>query len=359
VKQRAFESTHRTRWRDFSTLLERAESVRGRYRLEQASHAARAAGATGAESAERADSAVQATIDRRPAADRFITSYRALCRDLSIAKARGYSPSLIDYLNDLVIRGHNVVYARRSGFVERARAFLVAGFPRLVRAEARYVGLAAFALLGPALMMGAAIVARPEFIYSIMSVEQVTALEAMYDPAADRFGRERAPESDFLMFGYYVWNNVSLGFRAFATGLLIGLGSLLVLGFNGVYLGAVSVHLLELGFGSTFLPFVIGHAALELSALVLCGAAGLKLGHALLAPAQLPRRQALVIAARIGVRVLIGATAMMMAAAFIEAFWSAMQWPGATLKFLVGGALWCAVICYFIFPGRSRGPDTA
>jgi uncharacterized membrane protein SpoIIM required for sporulation len=326
VKQRAFEDQNRARWRDFAQALEHTERARKGYR-----------------------------IGSQAAAEQFITSYRVLCRDLSIAKARGYSQSLVDHLNDLVLRGHNVVYARRSGFVDRARRFLVQGFPRLVRAEAAYVAVAALAFVGTGIVMGAAVALNPDLVYSVLIPEQVAEIEAMYDPGAERIG-ERPAASDLAAFGFYVWNNVSIGFRTFATGLLAGIGTLLILGFNGVFLGALSAHLLAIGYGSTFLPFVIGHGALELTAIVLCGAAGLRLGHALLAPGSMPRRQALVAAANVAVRVLIGATAMMVAAAFVEAFWSAMQWPGATVKYIVGSALWAAVFGYFLFLGRGHGP---
>jgi uncharacterized membrane protein SpoIIM required for sporulation len=330
LKQRAFEQQHEARWREFDAMLAQAERAWRRYRL-----------------------------DDKAGAEEFIVSYRALCRDFSIAKARGYSPALIDYLNDLVIRGHNVVYARRSGFMAAALAFLAEGFPRLIRSESAYVGVSTLAFVGSWIAITVAIAVWPDLIYSVLAPEMVASMEAMYDPEAERFGQERGAESDFMMFGVYVWNNVSIGFRTFATGLLAGIGTLFILVYNGVVLGAVSVHLVMVGYASTFLPFVIGHGALELTAIALCGAAGLRLGHALIAPGPLPRRQALVVAARIGVRVLIGATIMMTAAAFIEAFWSAMQWPGATMKYLVGAALWLAVFSYFLFAGRERGPVTA
>jgi uncharacterized membrane protein SpoIIM required for sporulation len=326
VKQRAFEREHRQRWSDFAGLLAEAEQAGRRYRL---AHAADA--------------------------ERFIADYRALCRDLSIAKARVYSPTLIAYLNDLVMRGHNVIYARRRGHAASALAFFATGFPHLVRAERAYVAVAALTFVGTAVAMGVALAVRPELIFSLLDPEQVASFESMYDPEGARIGTERGARSDFAMFGHYVWNNVSIGFRTFATGLLAGVGTLFILAFNGVYIGAVAVHLIAGGYGSTFLPFVVGHGAFELTAIVLCGAAGLRLGHAFLAPGTLPRRQALIAAARVGVRVLLGAAAMLLVAAFIEAFWSAMQWPGAMAKYVVGAALWLFVFSYFLFGGRRRG----
>src|SRR3546814_6586755 len=70
-----------------------------------------------------------------------------------------------------------------------------------------------------------------------------------------------------------------IGFRTFAGGLLAGVGSLLVLVFNGVMFGTVAAHLQGIGHGGPFWRFVVGHAAPELSALVVAGTAGLRLGR--------------------------------------------------------------------------------
>src|SRR3546814_19122766 len=91
------------------------------------------------------------------------------------------------------------------------------------------------------------------------------------------------------MFGLYIANNISIGFRTFAGGLLAGVGSLLVLVFNGVMLGTVAAHLQGIGHGGPFWRFVVGHAAPELSAIVVAGTAGLRLGLGLVAPGQIGR----------------------------------------------------------------------
>jgi uncharacterized membrane protein SpoIIM required for sporulation len=83
------------------------------------------------------------------------------------------------------------------------------------------------------------------------------------------------------MFGFYVYNNISIAFRTFAGGILAGIGSLLILCFNGAYLGIVAGHIINAGFTRTFFPFVIGHSGFELNAIVLSAQAGLLLGYRL------------------------------------------------------------------------------
>src|SRR3546814_6196473 len=92
------------------------------------------------------------------------------------------------------------------------------------------------------------------------------------DVCSSDLGRDSG--SDLQMFGLYIANNISIGFRTFAGGLLAGVGSLLVLVFNGVMFGTVAAHLQGIGHGGPFWRFVVGHAAPELSAIVVAGTAG-------------------------------------------------------------------------------------
>ena len=71
-----------------------------------------------------------------------------------------------------------------------------------------------------------------------------------------------------------------------------------MVGFNGLLLGAIAGLLVTRGDSERFFSFVVTHSAFELTAIVLSGAAGLKLGHAVLAPGRLTRTQALMRAAR-------------------------------------------------------------
>jgi uncharacterized membrane protein SpoIIM required for sporulation len=280
--------------------------------------------------------------------------YRQVCHHLALARERQYATHLIDRLNHLVLRGHQHFYGSHAGAFSRALAFIGGGFPRLVRAEWRLF-LVAFSLFYlPQILMGWATYERPEMVYTVLSAQEVSSFEQMYRPDAPHIGRERGADNDFAMFGLYIKNNISIGFQTFASGIIVGLGSIFYLLFNGVYLGALAGYLSQLGYGETFWPFVIGHGAFEDTAIMLSGLAGLKLGLALLAPGQLTRGHALVEAARVAVRIVYGVVGMLVIAAFFEAFWSGSALIPATAKYAVGAVLWTLVIAYFLLVGRSR-----
>ncbi len=292
--------------------------------------------------------------------ERFPADYRRLCHQLALAQERGYSSHLIDPLHQLAMRGHQQLYRHRSALGAQFLTFILAGFPRAVRAEWRFVLVAGLLFFGSLVGMGLLVYGFPDLIYSIVSPAQLSEMQSMYDPQASRIGQalERASDDDWMMFGYYIMNNIGIAFQTYASGLLFGLGSLFFLLFNGLMIGAVAGHLTDIGYGQTFWSFVVGHGAFELTAIALAGAAGLKLGWALLAPGRLTRGEALRLAAQGSVQLIGGVMLFLLIAAFIEAYWSSMTWPTPLIKYLVGAALWMLVGAYLTFAGRtSHAPD--
>ncbi|TWI58534.1 putative membrane protein SpoIIM required for sporulation [Pseudomonas duriflava] len=297
---------------------------------------------------------------RRPLASpedikRFAANYRRLCQHLALAQARGYSPGLVDRLRQLTLRGHQQLYRHRGNPGQRLIRFLLTDFPQLVREEWRAVAAASLLFYGSLLVMGVLIYYVPDLVYSLLDPAQVADMESMYAPDAKRIGAlpERASSQDWQMFGYYIRHNIGIAFQTFAGGLLYGLGSLFFLLFNGMTIGAVAGYLTQLGSGVTFWPFVIGHGAFELTAITLAGAAGLKLGAALVAPGRQRRSEALRLAARRCVGLVIGVTILLVLAAFTEAYWSSSAALSVWIKYSVGALLWLAVGAYFICLGRD------
>jgi uncharacterized membrane protein SpoIIM required for sporulation len=325
MKQSLFENRHQADWHAFQQLLQQLEKG----------------------SASAADS------------QRFAADYRRICQHLALAEERAYSPHLIDQLQLLAMRGHQQFYRHRSRIASRCIAFILAGFPRLVRREWRSVLVANLLFFGSLIGMGVLVYLFPDLTYSLMDPAQVRGMEAMYDPDARRIGRfsERDAGDDWMMFGFYIMNNIGIAFQTFASGLLLGLGTLFFLLFNGLYIGAVAGHLTRIGYNETFWSFVIGHGAFELTAIALAGAAGLKLGWALLAPGRHGRIEALRLSARDAVQLIAGVIFFLLIAAFIEAYWSSMTYVSPLVKYGVGALLWLLVALYFGFAGRQHAPD--
>jgi uncharacterized membrane protein SpoIIM required for sporulation len=291
------------------------------------------------------------TMQQEQAED-FPSSYRRVCHHLALARDRGYSHEVTDRLQRLVQDGHRVLYRPPSPRWHRVADFLVAGFPRLVRSQWRCMLTAAVLFYLPALITLVLMQLRPELAHTIFNSAQLAQFEKMYDPHNPDLGRSSG--TDLGMFGYYVMNNVGIAFRTFASGLFFGVGAIYVLGANGLLIGGVAGHLTAIGYGHPFWRFVVGHSAFELTALVISGGAGLRLGLTLLAPGRQRRGPALVTAGWIGAQLALGAFAMLVAAAFVEAYWSSIASLPDPVKFGSGAVLWLLVLVWLWRGGRGR-----
>ncbi|MCW4455956.1 stage II sporulation protein M [Flavobacterium sp. MXW15] len=304
----------------------------------------------------RGDSARQARRRADPDAlgdEQVPERYRRLCQQLALARRRGYSPQLTARLQQLMQRGHNLLYRTPPPRWRRAVEFLFADFPQLVRSQAGCMWAATALFAVPLVGIFVLLQYRPELIHGLLDAKQIATMERMYDPGAERLGRDSG--TDWAMFGHYIMNNISIGLRTFASGLLAGLGTVMVLLFNGVTIGAVAGHLQQIGSGDPFWRFVVGHAPFELTAIVIAGGAGLQLGLKLLAPGRRRRVDALVEGGVIGARLCLGVAFMLLVAAFIEAFWSSSATVPAWIKFSVSGVLWALVLGWLWRGGRGGG----
>ncbi|HYN13698.1 MAG TPA: stage II sporulation protein M [Burkholderiales bacterium] len=279
--------------------------------------------------------------------------YRRLCQSLALAADRHYSPDLVDRLNRLALRGHHALYQNRRRQSQRVLDFFLAGFAGLVRTEWRLVAAAALLFFGPLLGLMALLQQSPEFVHYLLTPEQLARFNDMYDPANRRLGMREA-DTSLMMFGFYIWNNVRIGFQTFAGGLLAGVGTVWFLASNGVVIGAVAGYLIQIGYGESFWSFVAGHSSFELLAIVLSGAAGLRLGLAVVRPGNLSRKAALMAAARPAVRMMYGAAVMFFIAAFVEAFWSPLTEIPYPFKIAAGIAGWAMLLGYFALAGLRR-----
>jgi uncharacterized membrane protein SpoIIM required for sporulation len=280
--------------------------------------------------------------------DKFLALYRLCCEHLALARSRSFPLHVIERLSSITSRAHQIIYRRSdAGLAQVARALLVE-FPAMVRRHWAYVAVAAALLMVPTIAIAIATYLDPDLILSIVDRRTAADFEQMYSPAAQAIGRPRDIASNWLMFGFYIKNNIGIAFQCYATGVVFGLGSLYFLLANGIFGGGIAGYVASLGYGSTFFPFVATHSAFELTAIVLCGAAGLRIGQSVLLPGRRTRVAALELAARETSLIVFGAAIMLVIAAAVEAFWSSAPWVTSTAKFVCAGFCWILVLCFFL-----------
>jgi uncharacterized membrane protein SpoIIM required for sporulation len=290
----------------------------------------------------------------RAGAGGFPRSFREVAQDLNTARAHGFDPALIERLNRLVLEGNQLLYGQQDFSLKPLARFLTDSFPRKVRAQWRGLGAAGLIFYGLAFFFGYLCLRFPGMVYEFLPPDQAAGLETMYDPSSPHFLEPRDVSSDADMFGFYIYNNISIAFRTFAGGILCGVGSLFFLAVNGLILGVSAAHLINKGFGPGFFAFIIGHSGLELTAIILSAQAGLSLGYRLFVTRGLSRAASLREAGREALPLVAGAALLLVAAAGIEAFWSSRFTLPLPLRYGAGIGLWVLLILYFLFAGSPR-----
>ena len=126
-------------------------------------------------------------------------------------------------------------------------------------------------------------------------------------------------------------NNIKVTIVAFAAGATPGVGTVLALVSNGISLGASIAMYQNYHVAQVILGFVVAHGVLELQAICFAAAGGLLLGHAILLPGALTRREALIIQGRRAVRLATISIILLVFAGLIEVLFSAdPYWPFST-----------------------------
>ena len=274
--------------------------------------------------------------------------YRAVCADLARARSLGLSDDVTRYTDELAGRAHNALYGIRLRVGVRIVELIASEFPRELRAEWMMFALANVLFYGPFIVGILGALVDTSFATRIVPAEQLAQMEEWYSTP----DLVRGSGEDAMMAGFYISNNVGIAFRCFATGILGGLGSMFFLVYNGLVLGTMIGYLTAVGKGGNLLSYVCGHTAWELTAIVVSGTAGLKLGWSLVETQGRTRTTSLRAAGPGLFRLVAGAAVMLFVAATIEAFWSAGPVP--VLGKYAFAVVQCGIVAAWLaFGGRG------
>lgn len=280
--------------------------------------------------------------------EKFAELFRNVSRHLSLARDRCYSPDLVQKLNDLTLLSHQYFYRKNHFSFQSLVEFFMISFPRTVRAEKNLVWFSALLFFGPLFGTALWVYFNPNGIYSLMDPLTVASFHEMYSGDSPYV---RTSDDDVLMFGHYIRNNTGIGLQCFAGGLFFCVATIFFILYNGFVIGAVAGYVTQAGYGQSFFPFVVGHGSFELTAIVLSGAAGIRLGLALIFPGNVSRAQSLKTTASRLLPMIWGFAAYFIIAAGIEAFWSPRQ-IAPIIRYIVGGGLWLVVLLHLSLGGR-------
>ncbi|MEN6576250.1 MAG: stage II sporulation protein M [Phycisphaerales bacterium] len=278
--------------------------------------------------------------------------YPAVAVDVARARMYKVDDPTQRWVNQLAIAAHGLLYRRKSGrSLPAIWRFFRRDYPRLFRRQWLFVVLAiAIFVVG---MLGAYVVVRlmpsNAYLFVPQGLDVSDAREVTSEDISERFRQMPNPP----MAAGIMANNISVAFFAFALGIVVGLGTCYVLLANAMMLGGFIGHFANHGLSYALWSFIAPHGVLEIFAILVSAAAGLRLGLSLAAPGRMTRAASLRIGAREAVLLVLGTIPMFVIAGFIEGFITPLYVPGI-VKIVLGVAAALAVIAYLLLVGRAQ-----
>lgn len=289
-------------------------------------------------------------LARLPAAEipGFSARYREVAADLARARTYGVDSQVTAYLERLVAAGHSALYHGRGTRRAPLTQYLLADFPAAVVASWRQV-LAAFLLfMIPAAVGFVMLRERPQLAEEIVSPVMVSRAEQAAERQAEGIGYAAAESGERpVIAAAIISNNIRVCIMAFAGGMLAGILTVLALVFNGLAIGTGFGVFANYGAAGYLGAFVAGHGVLELTAIFVSGGAGFRLAHALIAPGDRTRVDALVVDGRIAMRMMGAVVFLLAIAGSIEGLLSTSDAPDAW-KYVVSAASAILLSLYFL-----------
>jgi len=246
--------------------------------------------------------------------------YRKASAELLLARGTGTRSELTDYLEALVARAYTTLHAPRPIDWKAGKRFFTTIWPTTVRRERPYLLAAAATIAVGFLLAWCLCQASSEAFDHLMPAEVIASYgEQPDDYRAERFG-DLEGEDAALFSAYLVTNNIRVSLKAFAYGLTAGVGTCIVLFFNGAMLGAIAANFGGWEMSVPFWALILPHGIIELFSVALCGGGGYILADSLLRPGRRTRLDSLRTRARDAIVLAAMAIPLLAVAALIEGF---------------------------------------
>jgi len=277
--------------------------------------------------------------------DELVAGYQAAATHLSVLRSGGRDPALTARLSVLIGRARAAITGAHTPAWRAVGEFAMVSFPAMAyRVRWWWLGTTA-ASLAFALVVGRWIAASPAVQSSLLSHSQVASL-------VNHQFRDYYSQNTPLSFASQVWtNNALTAAEALILGVFLGVGTILVLLENMLNLGVDGGLMIGHGRATEFFVLILPHGMLELSAVFLAAAAGLRLGWAIIDPGPLRRGQALAEEGRATVTIALGLVVVLAVSGVIEAFVTPSG-LASWARIGIGGVAEAAFLAYVIAAGR-------
>ena len=258
--------------------------------------------------------------------------YRQVAADLSVLRQDSTARSYALHVNQLLARAHHIIYSSRKTNLLTLFRFLRDEYPLIFQRQIGYVLVSLAVTIAWGLLGAVLTSARPEFMRHFLPPAMIATMER------HQMWTESLVTVAPLATSAIMTNNLSVCFTGFAGGIAFGLGTFFVLVENGLLLGVVGAACHQYSMSVLLWSFVAPHGSLELPAIIISGAAGFRIGHAMLFPGALRWKESVAHGGIEATRLISGVIPMLVIAGCLEGFFSGSHAP-VWLKFTVGGLL--------------------
>lgn len=277
--------------------------------------------------------------------EEFVAAYQRTSAQLSHVRTTYADPDLVLRLSRLLGRSRVVLYQQRGNPARAVARFFTEGFPAAVWVSRRYIAVAAACILGPAVAMGLWLANDP------------AVLDASVDPDLQRviaessFADYYSSDAAQNFAGTVTVNNILVAVMAFALGLVPVVGPVVVLATNGLNIGVMAAVMHHAGEGPQFWGLITPHGLLEVAAIIVAAAAGLRISWAVIAPGDRSRGDALAEEGLRSVVIILGLVLCFAVAGFVEGFVTPSDMPSA-LRVGIGVSVLAAFVTWVVLLGQ-------
>lgn len=285
--------------------------------------------------------------------------YRATLSSLSIARATMLDKALLDHLEGLAMRGYFLIYGVRETRLSRLRRFFLYDWPAAVRAVWKETLIIALIITLGALTSWSLVAHNPEWYYNFVPEEMAGGRDprATVEFLRSTLGHGKAGGEDqgaLHVFATFLFtHNSRVSIMSFALGFAFGVPTMMLEYYQGIGLGAMLAVFSAKGLGVDFGGWLFIHGTTELFAAALSGAAGLRIGSAVVFPGARSRLQAAAEAGRTAGKVMVGVILMLLAAGLLEGFGRQLITDTVT-RYAIGSLMLAFWLAYFYIPRREN-----
>ena len=266
--------------------------------------------------------------------------------DLSYSRTFYPNRSVRVYLNGLAQRIFYSIYKNRRSRASRFLNFWKEELPVLVY-ESRIAFRLSFGIFSLAMIIGiVSSIYDPDFPRAILSDAYIDMTMENIE-SGDPMAVYKSKGQFGMAMGITI-NNIWVAFTTFILGVFYAVATIGILLYNGIMVGAFQFFFYQQGLLQESALTIWMHGALEISAIVIAGAAGLTMGRGLVFPGTLTRAKSFQLSARRGIKIMIGITPLFILAGIIEGYLTRLTDTPDIIRFIFIFICFAFVLGYFV-----------